>query len=209
MTAKRIIVPAGVAVATAAIIVVVGGARSDVALLAIIAAGVFADVAYRALRESPGAAGDPTDLTTPIAFFAVLVAAAFDLRDANRGFAETSIAGALGLATIAAGWWLRAHALAALGDNFSMRLGMRSGHTLVDRGPYRWIRHPNYTALLLVACGTALALSSPLALAAVTGLWLPVIVMRIAREERMMIERFDASYRAYMHRTWRLIVGIY
>jgi protein-S-isoprenylcysteine O-methyltransferase Ste14 len=40
-------------------------------------------------------------------------------------------------------------------------------------------------------------------------LWLPVLLCHIAREEQMLIERFGRQYRAYMSRTWRLIVGIY
>lgn len=198
-----------VAVAAAATILLVGGRGVDVKLLATIAAGVFADLASRAGREAPSHRKDPTDLASSIAFFAVLVAAAFDLRGAERGLAETWLARALGISVIVAGMVLRARAMEALGESFSVRLGVRDDQTLVERGPYRWIRHPDYAALLIIACGTALALSSPLALAVAAGLWLPVIVMRIGREEQMMIERFDERYRAYMHRTWRLIVGIY
>lgn len=205
---KRILVPGLIALAAGAIILAVGGASVEVGLLATIAAGVFADLARRAGSEAMPARNDPTDLASSVAFFALLVAAAFDLRRTGPG-AEQWLARGAGLAIIAAGMVLRARAARALGESFSVRLGVRDDHTLVDRGPYRWIRHPDYAALLLVACGTALALSSPLALGVAAGLWLPVIVMRIAREERMMVERFDARYRAYVRRTWRLIVGIY
>lgn len=205
---RRALVPLLVGFATAATIALAGGASVEVGVLAIVGAGVFADLVRRAAHE-PSSRNEPTDLISSVAFLAVLVAGAFDLRHSRWGMVETWLARALGVAIIGSGVLLRSRAVRALGDNFSVRLGVRRDHALVDRGPYRWIRHPNYAALLLVACGTAIALRSPLALGVACGLWLPTIVLRIGREERMMIELFDARYRAYMHRTWRLIVGIY
>jgi protein-S-isoprenylcysteine O-methyltransferase Ste14 len=46
-------------------------------------------------------------------------------------------------------------------------------------------------------------------LAALTGLWLPIVVVRIAREERMLGERFGRAYIDYQERTWRLVPGLY
>src|SRR5262249_3345628 len=97
----------------------------------------------------------------------------------------------------------------ALGGRLGVRLQVRDDQALVHEGPYKWIRHPNYAGLILVACGIAVAFSSTLALVVVVCLWLPVLLLHIAREERMLTERFGRQYRAYMNRTWRLIVGIY
>jgi len=199
-----------VAVVVAAAIVAIGGARLDVGLLALVAAGAFGDLVRRAGQEPVVAAKDPTDLASSLAFLGILLAAAFDLgRNASverRLFSAMSLGG---FGFIAAGLALRSWAAGALGASFAVRLGVREDQRLIDDGPYRWIRHPNYAALLLVAIGTSFSLASPSALLATVCVWLPVVLVRIAREERMLLARFDGAYRAYMQRTWRLIVGIY
>ena len=115
----------------------------------------------------------------------------------------------VGTTVIAAGVILRRSAARSLGSSFAVRLGTRGDQRLVDSGPYRWIRHPNYAGLLLVAIGTALGLASPSALATTIGLWLPIVVVRIRREERMLDERFGRAYGNYQERTWRLLPGLY
>jgi len=81
-------------------------------------------------------------------------------------------------------------------------LQLRAEHHLVDAGPYARVRHPMYTAML--GMGTAFALVTAnwffvsLTLAMIVGL-----VMRVPREEQMMIEEFGDEYKAYMERTGR------
>jgi protein-S-isoprenylcysteine O-methyltransferase Ste14 len=198
-----------VGVGAALVILLAGGIDVEVALLAIVTGVAFADLARRAAREHAVASSDPTDLATSLGFLAILIAAAFDVGRADGRYGVAWVARGAGLSIITAGVALRALAVRALGRSFGVRLGVREDQSLVFEGPYRWIRHPNYTGLILVACGTAVSLSSPLALAAAIFLWLPILLLRIAREERMMIERFGQPYSVYMSRTWRLIVGIY
>ena len=73
--------------------------------------------------------------------------------------------------------------------------------TLVTQGVYQYIRHPIYAAVWL----TGLAQLSLLAnwIAGLAGLlsFLPVYLVRVAREERMMLDHFGDEYRAYMNRT--------
>jgi protein-S-isoprenylcysteine O-methyltransferase Ste14 len=191
-------------------ILAAGGMSVAVCTLAAISGGAFADLARRARREPPSGVGDATDLWSSITFFAILVAAAFDLGRSAGGTSPLDWAlRIVGTAVIAAGVVLRRSAARRLGASFVVRLGTRGDQRLVDAGPYHWIRHPNYAGLLLVAIGTATGLASPLALAAMTGLWLPIVVVRIAREERMLGERFGRAYIDYQERTWRLVPGLY
>ena len=189
----------------AAVIVLAGGVDLEVGLLAAISGLTFAALARRARREPPGHS-DPTSLATALAFLAILVAASFD---AGRGNRTDWIARGLGSTIIAAGLALRALAMHALGGSLGVRLQVRDEQALVNAGPYKWIRHPNYAGLTLVAGGIAVAFSSTLALVVAVCLWLPVLLVHIAHEERMLIERFGRQYRAYMNDTRRLIVGIY
>ncbi len=92
----------------------------------------------------------------------------------------------------------------ALGGNWSGSVTVKEGHELVQDGPYRWVRHPIYTGVLVMILGTGLAagrvhglLAFPIALAA---LWL-----KSRMEERWMAAQFADRYATYRSRTWALI----
>lgn len=90
--------------------------------------------------------------------------------------------------------------------NFNIRPDPRPGGMLVDRGPYRWIRHPMYTAV--IACGAACAIVID-----TTWGWLGVgalvlvLVVKAAVEERGML-RAHAEYESYRARTKRFVPGV-
>jgi protein-S-isoprenylcysteine O-methyltransferase Ste14 len=79
--------------------------------------------------------------------------------------------------------------------------------TLVTRGPYRFIRHPMYTAILLGSTGllihyfTWMRLSMAIALAI-------VLLIKLTLEEKMLLQKFDA-YRDYMKHTKRILPFIF
>jgi protein-S-isoprenylcysteine O-methyltransferase Ste14 len=191
-------------------ILAAGGMSVAVCTLAAITGGAFADLASRARREAPSDVNDGTDLWSSFAFFVILIAAAFDLGRPAGGTSPLDwTLRVVGTAVIAAGVILRRSAARSLGASFAVRLGTRDDQRLVDSGPYHWIRHPNYAGLLLVAIGTAIGLASPLASVALTGLWFPIVVVRIGREERMLGARFGRAYTDYQERTSRLLPGLY
>lgn len=93
----------------------------------------------------------------------------------------------------------------ALGSNFSPTLHVRQEHTLVTSGPYRYMRHPMYTALFLSIL-VMLLLTRNWIVGGVPLVGLCVIVLlRIQREERAMIEKFGDEYREYMKHTGRFL----
>lgn len=138
----------------------------------------------------------------------VLCAAAWDSRDARIDDLAPSVA-VLGFVPIVAGLLLRRRAAAALGHHFTIKLLLRDDHCLVDSGPYRVLRHPNYAGLVLVMLGTTIVLESPLALAALLLVWLPVVLLRILEEESALKRHLGTSYEIYARRTWRLLPGIF
>ena len=96
----------------------------------------------------------------------------------------------------------------ALGRNWSISLDVRENHELVTEGIYRRIRHPMYSAFWLWAIAQALLLPNWVAgLAGLFGFG-TLFFGRVAREERMMLEAFGDSYRAYMARTGRVFPSI-
>lgn len=96
----------------------------------------------------------------------------------------------------------------ALGRNWSVTLEVRENHKLVTDGIYRYVRHPMYTAFWLWAVAQALLLPNFVAgFSGIVGFG-TLYLFRVAEEERLMIEAFGESYRAYMTRTARLVPWI-
>jgi protein-S-isoprenylcysteine O-methyltransferase Ste14 len=91
-----------------------------------------------------------------------------------------------------------------LGKNLTDTVVTRREHTLVTRGPYRWVRHPFYDAVALAVVANALAAANWFLL--IGGLLtITLIVLRTGREEERLLARFGDSYRVYMERTGRFL----
>lgn len=110
-----------------------------------------------------------------------------------------------GCVAIACGLSLRWVSVLVLGRMFTVDVAIREGHELVTRGPYRVLRHPSYTGLLVILGGVGAVFGSWLSLACILGLGLPALVWRIAIEERALAERFGERWREHVRRTWRLV----
>ena len=96
-----------------------------------------------------------------------------------------------------------------LGRNWSITLQIREQHKLVSSGPYALVRHPMYTSFLLMAVGQAFLLSNwVVGLAGLVG-FAVLFLLRVDKEERMMLENFGPEYRPYMERTKRIIPYLY
>jgi protein-S-isoprenylcysteine O-methyltransferase Ste14 len=111
-----------------------------------------------------------------------------------------AIAGAV---ITAAGAILSFTARAAIGRNWGTPGTQRTDTELVTSGPYRLVRHPIYSGVLLMLIGTALAMI-PLwwLVAAAAGVY---FLYSARAEERFMTERFPDQYPAYRSRTKMLL----
>jgi len=108
----------------------------------------------------------------------------------------------------AAGLVITVSAQVTIDRNYSWTLEIREGHTLVQGGLYRYVRHPIYTGTLIRL------ISIPVFTSSVPGfilslLSIPVFVYRIGLEEEMLIGEFGEEYERYRERTWRLFPYIY
>ena len=97
----------------------------------------------------------------------------------------------------------RSHA--DLGRNWSATLQIRQEHSLITDGIYRHIRHPMYAAHLLWAIAQGLLLENWLAGWAFLVIFVPFYLLRVPKEEKMMLEQFGQEYRQYISRTGRMI----
>jgi protein-S-isoprenylcysteine O-methyltransferase Ste14 len=112
-----------------------------------------------------------------------------------------------GLVFMVAGSILREWAIIKLGPFFSRVVEIETGHRVITDGPYRWIRHPAYTGMLMIYTGFALALGTWLGALATLVLVLAATMYRIKVEEQALIQTFGDEYSAYMKHTWRLFPG--
>ena len=112
--------------------------------------------------------------------------------------------GVLGLALVVLGLGFATWARVYLGRNWSAAVTLKRDHELVRSGPYRWVRNPIYTGILIALAGSALA----------RGQWSGVLAVAIAfgsfwykarLEERVMHEAFGAEYDAYRREVRSLI----
>ena len=114
----------------------------------------------------------------------------------------------MGVAMLVLGLFLAVWARKTLGDNWSGRVSVKSGHELVRSGPYRWIRHPIYTGVLLGLLGTAFA-SGKLSGYLGALLALGALVHKLRIEERWMLTHFGDSYRDYRRASSALVPFLY
>ncbi len=92
--------------------------------------------------------------------------------------------------------WARWH----LGANWSGVVTLKEGHELIRTGPYRTIRHPIYTGILLALLGTAVAIGEMRGLLAVAIAWLS-FYWKARREESFLTQEFGEKFEAHAKQT--------
>jgi protein-S-isoprenylcysteine O-methyltransferase Ste14 len=114
-----------------------------------------------------------------------------------------------GVVLMAAGVVLRQWSVALLGRFFTTDVRLHEGQTVVDTGPYRRLRHPSYTGMLLTFLGLGLALGNWAALLALVVLPAIGLVVRIRSEERVLLAGLGEPYRRFAASRKRLIPGVW
>jgi protein-S-isoprenylcysteine O-methyltransferase Ste14 len=118
-------------------------------------------------------------------------------RQATFATIATSLVGLLLMATgPLLRWW-------------AILVAVANGHRVIDTGPYRRIRHPSYTGLLMMCLGVGLCFGN---YASLVVIFVPMVVLALKRmrvEETSLANSLGDGYRSYMSHTKRLIPGIY
>ena len=112
---------------------------------------------------------------------------------------------ALGIALIPLGVGLRWYSIRVLGRYFTRDVAVSADQRVVERGPYRYLRHPSYTGTFVTMLGVGLA----------TGNWASLICLlacvfaghyyRVRVEESALVHMLGQPYLEYMHRTKRFV----
>jgi protein-S-isoprenylcysteine O-methyltransferase Ste14 len=185
---------------------------NSVALQVTLAGWVAFELVLRLRERAQGRGGAAADRATR-ALIAIALAAAFALAALTVSWAKAPRIGgpyrAAGLIVIWLGLAIRVWAVGALGRAFRTTVEVDAGQAVVSSGPYRWVRHPSYSGLLLIVTGCGLASGSPLALIVSAVLPLVALLWRIHVEEAVLVGVLGDRYRAYQRQTKRLVPGVF
>jgi len=195
--------------------------QTDIPVRIIIAAQLVAIGVVRAYFGAPrgkelaetsaGEGSEPVWLTAALAMIALLHFGAILAYLTNPSFLRWSAFEAedltrrIGLVLSCLGMAGEVWAAVALGASYSPTLRVADERVVVMVGPYRWIRHPLYAFWLPVTVGWGVATCNWFILFSGTVLISVLAVIRVPREEAMMLRGFGEGYRQYMRRTGRLI----
>ena len=120
-------------------------------------------------------------------------------------FPDPRVAFWIGMLLMVAGAVLRRICFRALGTSFTGEVRVRPDQQVVSSGPYRFVRHPSYTAGILMAAGTAIALGSWVGTIITLALVIGGYAYRVHVEERALTTALGDNYRQYALRTKRFI----
>jgi protein-S-isoprenylcysteine O-methyltransferase len=100
---------------------------------------------------------------------------------------------------------LRRYCWRTLGEYFTGDVRARADQPVIRSGPYRLVRHPSYTAGMMMYIGIGLALGSWFSLALLTIATIATYTYRVAVEERALLETIGEPYGVYMKERKRFI----
>ncbi len=135
-------------------------------------------------------------------FIAIFLA--FLFHDYHWGHVSSNVAN-WGAFLMIAGSGFRLWAISVLGRHFALSVCTENSQTIVEKGPYRIIRHPAYTGSLITLLGLGLAMNSWLASVLIEAMFWVIYWYRIEIEEQALMDHFGAAYEEYRKRTWRLV----
>jgi protein-S-isoprenylcysteine O-methyltransferase Ste14 len=135
---------------------------------------------------------------------AILLNGSARMTNWNRAiFPHTVVTGILGDFLLLVGLFIAVWARITLGSNWSAKVTLKENHELIQRGPYRVVRHPIYSGLLLMILGTAILIGQVGGFVVLgfcaCGLW-----VKLRREEAWLTKHLP-EYSEYMRRTRALV----
>ncbi len=114
-----------------------------------------------------------------------------------------------GIILMLAGMAFRFYSMSLLGRFFTYHVAVHPGQTVVESGPYRFIRHPSYTGGLITLAGLGLALGNWAGLLAILICTGTGYAYRMHVEEAALVAALGDPYREYMRKTRRLVPFVF
>jgi protein-S-isoprenylcysteine O-methyltransferase Ste14 len=104
---------------------------------------------------------------------------------------------------------LAAMAVRALGKEWSVTARVIEGHKLATHGPYAWVRHPIYTAMLGMLIATGLAVSYWQVMVIAIVIFVAGTAIRVRSEDKLLRDTFGATFDDYARRVSAIVPGIF
>jgi len=114
-----------------------------------------------------------------------------------------------GIVTMCFGFLLRHWSIYVLGKYFRTTVELERNHKVVRRGPFRYIRHPSYSGMILFCIGYGLVAQNWLSLIAAVLFPTISLLYRIKIEEAALVQGIGAEYEEYQKETKRLVPMIW
>jgi len=121
----------------------------------------------------------------------------------------TSIVFWIGIVILCLGLFLRYWSITVLGKYFRTTVELEKGQKVIQQGPYKYIRHPSYSGIILFCIGYGIAVQNWLSLIIAVSLPTISLLYRIKIEEATLVKGIGAEYEAYQMKTKKLIPGIW
>lgn len=115
----------------------------------------------------------------------------------------------IGIIVNLAGLFFRAWSIRILGRHFTATVQIKDDHLLIQKGPYKVVRHPSYTGALVAILGISIIFQSWIGLISCVFLMGYAYYNRISAEEEELGHYFGNSYQEYSKRTYRMIPFIW
>ncbi|HEX5490372.1 MAG TPA: isoprenylcysteine carboxylmethyltransferase family protein [Candidatus Udaeobacter sp.] len=165
-------------------------------------------------RRSRSKSGTKQDRSTLVIIWVVIAASVAAGVFVARNFPAAALPNNPMLAITAvvlfvAGLILRWWAIIILGRFFTVDVTIEKDHELVERGPFRIVRHPSYAGVLLAFVGLALSLRNWAALVVILVPISAAFIHRMNVEENALSRALGPRYAEYMKRTKRLVPFVY
>jgi protein-S-isoprenylcysteine O-methyltransferase Ste14 len=178
----------------------------DTAYFVWIASELFGAVLVPRLRRRGATRVERDRGSGPLIIFTVLFSIILAFSFGYAGIGELpDWAFYLGIFLMLLGILVRQWAIAVLGRFFSLTVRVAEDHRVVEKGPYRLVRHPSYTGVLITFIGLALAVQSWGALLVLLGVFSLSFGYRMRVEEKALLSELGEDYANYMKRTKRII----
>jgi protein-S-isoprenylcysteine O-methyltransferase Ste14 len=146
-----------------------------------------------------------------LAGFIYFVLLAVVLEYLQIGFFKEDIvrAAVTGKIVFLSGLILRVTAFITLGMGFRPVVSSAKNETVVQRGVYRFIRHPSYTGMILIYLGISLCLLNWVLLLVSAAGFISLYIRRVHLEEKVLVSRFGKEYSDYQKKTRKFIPYVY
>lgn len=187
-----------------------GRAILDALTAATVVVWLILELRQSAIRRPEAVVADGGSRTVlRVAYLVGAVLAVVVAHRAPSGAIDPVAADWAGLALLVCGVALRLWSIRPLGRYFTFTVQTSEDQPVITGGPYRFVRHPGYTGILLATVGVGLFIGNWWSLLVLTVAVTAGLVFRIRVEERALVSHLGDPYRAYAATHRRLVPGVW